>query len=196
MDSKWFRWAILGILTVSAVLLNLDNIYISQILRDRQERATVSPGFVIEPFRVENIDEGNGTETYEILDFSEVEKNKLVFLISPTCHVCADNLPLWKDLEQRIDTEKYQVVVLVTIGGTRIRDVPGEEFIREKVDMYRDALVTPVRVIQRRSDIEKNRLSITPQTIILNEQGRVEKVWVGRISSMLTQREVVNVLGL
>ena len=196
MDSKLFRWVILGIVAISAVLLNLDNIYISRILKDRQERATVSPGFVIKPFRVENIDAVSGGGAYEILDFSEIRKNKLVFLISPTCQVCADNLPVWKELEERIDPEKYQILVLITIGGTKIRDVPGEEFIREKVDMYRNALVAPVLVIQSRSDIEKNRLAITPQTIILDEDGKVENVWIGRISSILTRRDVANVLGL
>lgn len=196
MNSNRYRWIMIGIAATSAVIINLDNVYISRMLRDRVTRTAVSPGHIFQAMGVENLDSVGDGAADEVVEFSTGFRKQLIFLISPTCQVCADNIPAWRDLEARVDREKYRIIVLATSGRLRNADVPGARFLREKIDMYRKAFDEPVRVIRERGDIVMNKLVITPQTILLNEKGRVEKVWIGRISSLLTQREIRNVLGL
>lgn len=189
LSTRLFQWAILAILLVSAILINVENILLMRMFSQRTELARARPGEAVGPLSVKRVDaEGNEGEN-ELLDFSSSPVRQVLFLLSPTCSYCSDNVPYWTSISKGLDRERFRVIVLATKGLEM-------DSTREQLQEYARLLQADVRVASDQGILRRYRLTTTPQTLILGTDGRVEKVWLGRLSSWLTWREVTGVLGI
>lgn len=106
------------------------------------------------------------------LDYGKDPRKVLVFVFSPTCSFCTENWPKWWNLISALNREAVRpVAVDVTSSSTavfvtehRLKDVP----VINQVD-------PPARI--------QYRLQLTPQTILIDQAGKVEKVWSGVLNS-------------
>jgi|SRR5215471_10658917 len=92
----------------------------------------------------------------------------LVFVFSPTCSFCGENWPKWWDIMPALNRQAVRpVAVDVTATST-------QAFLADHrlTDMPVMLQVDPVARIGY-------RIQITPQTILVDRDGRIEKVWSG-----------------
>jgi peroxiredoxin len=102
------------------------------------------------------------------ISYAQDSRKVLVFVFSPTCSFCVENWPKWWDVMPALNRQAVRpVAVDVTASST-------QAFLAEHrlTDMPVMLQVDPVSRV-------RYRLQITPQTILVDTAGRIEKVWSG-----------------
>jgi peroxiredoxin len=118
------------------------------------------------------------------LNYQNDPRKAVMLIFSPRCGYCTDNMPNWQAIAQSLDRKLYRIMaVSITNDGVK-------EYIAEHS-------LPDVPVI---ADVEpKSRVSyemnVTPQTILIDSQGKVEKVWTGVLQHD-ERAEVEHSLGL
>jgi peroxiredoxin len=100
--------------------------------------------------------------------YGQDQRKVLIFVFSPTCGFCAENWPKWWQIFPALDrTAVRPVSVDVSSSVTR-------EFIAQHqlTDMPVVAQADPKALV-------RYQFRLTPQTILVDAGGRVEKVWSG-----------------
>lgn len=99
---------------------------------------------------------------------SNIKQKTLLLVFSAACHFCAKNSPNWKEILTKVSSEKIKVVG-VAFGEN------GEAFLKkyELENKFSTINLLPGKVA------ETPPFDITPQTILLDSDGKVEKVWSG-----------------
>lgn len=100
--------------------------------------------------------------------YGKDQRKVLVLVYSPTCAFCDENWPRWQQLISSLDRSAVRpVAVDVTSSSTatfisqhQLAELP----VFQKVDPH---------------DVVDYRFQLTPQTILLDSEGKVEKVWTG-----------------
>ena len=96
------------------------------------------------------------------LDFGADPRKVLIFVFSPRCGYCTQNMPNWSVIAKRLDRRSFRIVAVSTLS----------EGVREYIGKHG---LTDVQVI---SEVDpKTRVSyemnVTPQTILVDPHGRV-----------------------
>lgn len=124
----------------------------------------------------------NGT-TYQ-LNWEKGGPKTLVLVFSPQCGFCHDNMGNWSAILKSIDRSRFRVVAISSASegvSQYILDY-GMQNVMVLVDL--DPLVAG-----------SYQTIITPQTIVLSDDGRIENAWVGKIVG--SQRDSIeSVLGI
>lgn len=110
------------------------------------------------------------------LAYGKDVRKVLVLVYSPTCSFCTKNWPMWQDLLSGLNRGAVRpVAVDVTNSSTpafliehRLNDLP----VMTQVD--------PTARI-------RYRFQLTPQTILVDDTGKVEKVWSGVLDNAAVQ---------
>lgn len=109
--------------------------------------------------------------------YGQDSRKVLLLVFSPACKFCAENWPRWEALLAGFDRQAVRPV------GVDISSTASQAFLRE----HRMSEL-PVFLQLQPQAIVKYRLQITPQTILVDGKGRVEKVWSGVLDdSSLTE---------
>jgi peroxiredoxin len=90
----------------------------------------------------------------------------LVFVYSPSCQFCTQNWPKWQQLFPELDHAVRTIGVDVSATSTM------DYIARQFKDLPVVTQVDP-------KDMVDYHLRLTPQTILVSETGKVEKVWSG-----------------
>ncbi len=106
----------------------------------------------------------------QIFNWKDDNRKTLLLVFSPKCGACIENMPYWKAILQQIDKSKFKVIVMSSISEG------AEEFV-EKYEIEDFPLV----VEPDAKVYAKYLLHLTPQTVLLNSDGEIEKVWLGSI---------------
>jgi len=157
-------WVIIVVLAVSNALL------INQNLRMRAEinkgkPDSLEPGNKVSPFVVTALRGGTINVNYT------GEEAKRVFLFfSPGCQYCHEQFPYWREVLKSINGNRFQVIGLVSDSEDKA-----------KVEDYlRSAGCESMPVAFLPSSIQQSyKLIFTPITIVVDNNGRVEKIWPG-----------------
>ena len=91
----------------------------------------------------------------------------LVFVYSPSCGFCTQNWPKWWQLFPDLNRSSVRPIG-VDVSATSTMDYISRQF----KDLPVVTQIDP-------KDVVDYRLHLTPQTILVDETGRVEKVWSG-----------------
>jgi len=105
----------------------------------------------------------------QIFDWGNDNRKTLLMNFSPRCGYCRANMPNWTAILQGIDKSAYRVVVVSSIS----------DGAKEYIEKYKIKDV-PVIVEPEPKVLINYLMHITPQTILLNPDGKIEKVWVGK----------------
>lgn len=120
-------------------------------------------GDIVKPFEFR-------TSNNEIINvnYNEINEQTLVFILKPGCSPCKANLPNWKYLIEQINSLK-----------TRIFPISIDEI--ENTDRYISENSIPFPVYANKTDdfLLNYKAFLTPQTILIDDSGRVVKNWKG-----------------
>jgi peroxiredoxin len=97
----------------------------------------------------------------------------VLFWFSAACPSCENNLEFWKEIYQKHHSEKLRF-----IGVTSAGEGKAEEFVKKF------QLEFPVLIVSDLSLLEKYKVEVIPQTMFIDNNGVVLKVWPGPLSDI------------
>lgn len=93
----------------------------------------------------------------------------VLFVLSPTCGVCVENMTQWENLASKLDSDTVRLIVVnaspLPLGA-----------LEQYISRFPDATILAAVVA---SDVLSYQFRATPQTIFIDNHGNVQGVWVG-----------------
>lgn len=152
-----------------AALLLINVLLVQQIeklriLARKPDRALeVKPGTALPA--LEGLD-NNGDR--HIFSYGQDSRKTVLLVLSPRCRACEENMPNWEALIKGIDHRSFRLV------GVSLQSESLKEYAsRHGIDQF--PILTKIDPKYR---VTYN-LALTPQTILIDADGKVEKVWTG-----------------
>jgi len=102
------------------------------------------------------------------LAYGQDPRKVLVLVFSPTCHFCDENWPRWRQLVPELDPDAVRPIE-VDVTSTTTADFASQHQLGD----------VPVIVQVDPAARIGYRFQLTPQTILVDRHGKVEKVWSG-----------------
>jgi peroxiredoxin len=118
------------------------------------------------------------------LNYGDDPRKAVMLVFSPRCGYCTQNMPNWQSIAQSLDPKLYRIVAVSTTA----------EGVKEYVAKNSFPNVPLIADVEPRGRVSYE-MNVTPQTILIDSQGRVEKIWVGLLQPD-DQTEVKQFLGL
>lgn len=109
--------------------------------------------------------------TLNELIFSNKLNPTLLFIFTTTCPYCSQNIPNWKRIYEQ-NKDKYEII---GIGADELDNV--KEYANENKLPYK--IFVPVDKDFRK----KYKISGVPQTIIVDTNNRIKKLWLGKLNN-------------
>jgi peroxiredoxin len=104
------------------------------------------------------------------LNYQDDPRKAIMLVFSPRCALCTENMPNWQSIAQSIDPKLYRIMAVSTTS----------DGVKEYVAKSGFPNVPIISDVEPRSRVTYE-MNVTPQTILIDSQGRVEKIWVGLI---------------
>jgi peroxiredoxin len=130
------------------------------------------PGDEAQPFTSSDL-EGRLSQ----VDYAGEGRKKIFIFFSPTCPYSAQQAGYWRQMMDEIDPARFEVV---GITGEREDKQKVADFIQEMG--YTSTKTPPHVMLVPDSVLRSYKLSSTPTTLVVSNDGHVENVWVGRWS--------------
>jgi thiol-disulfide isomerase/thioredoxin len=113
------------------------------------------------------------------LDWSQ-HRRTLLLVLNTGCHFCQDSVPFYQQLAQaqRLDRDALEMVAVFPNEADAVREFTAREGLT----------IRSVPGVL----LENLRVNATPTLLLLNNEGRVERLWVG----ILTSRQEIDLLKL
>ncbi len=158
---------ILPIITIALLFVNGLLIYQNLSLKAQIEAFSpkgIKKGNKIFAFQAKDL---NGDITK--IDFDGNNTKRVLLYFHPTCGWCKKQMPYWKELVSNADSSKFKISAIT--AEENIDDVK-DYLANYDANSWETFLIT-------KEDASKAELTGTPVTIVLDNLGNVEKVWVG-----------------
>jgi peroxiredoxin len=98
---------------------------------------------------------------------------QLIFVFTTRCPFCKETLPLWEKIASQTKSVKDVALIGICL----------DEEAATKAYVEQHGLGFPVFLsVSKESLVQRNKLHGVPETIIRAKDGRVEKIWNGRLS--------------
>ncbi len=174
-ESTWNR---LGRATpwILVVVLGITNsILLRQNGAIRQQLKRVVPEVLQEGDRVSAFTARNIGGDLVAITYSGRGPKRVLLYFTPTCKFCIQQFPYWREVISQANSEQFEVIGLVT----DLEDITKlQRFLTEMKCSPESA--TPLRVVLVSGEVLRSyKLSPTPLTLIVSNNGIVEKAWVG-----------------
>lgn len=172
----WKKWptvaasAVILTLALSNVLLIRQNLQLRAALAAGEPEAMragdVVPAFAAAGLRGEQIS----------VSYPEAGAKRVLFYFTPTCRYCHGQFAYWREILERADRERFEVIGVASDREDRAKL---EDYLRQfGCD---GASPTPLRVALVPDEVRRSyKLSATPITLVVNNDGAVERAWAGR----------------
>lgn len=161
-----------ALICCSAVLLGLNLLLVRQ---NRQLKAQLAlPPAAYELPTGSQVPDLNGFDFQGApfrLAFGQDPRKALIFVYSPTCGFCAKNWPQWWKLMPGLDPASVRPVAV---------DVTSTSTAGFLIEHRLNGM--PVLMQVEPNARMKYRFQLTPQTILVDSAGRVERIWSGVLS--------------
>ena len=112
------------------------------------------------------------------LDFGTDARKALILVFSPRCGYCTKNMPNWSAIAEGLDRRSFRIVA-VSIISEGVREYVGQHGLND---------IPVVSEVDPKTRVSYE-MNVTPQTILVDSHGRVEKIWTG----VLLQDELTEV---
>lgn len=163
-------WMFIVILIVLNVLLLQQNLQMRSQL-DKYQPQKLKIGEIVENFTAKDL---NG-ETVNV-SFSDNSKKRFLLYFTSTCPYCKKQFPEWKELISQAKDKNTEVLGIVS-----------ENENKESLEKYLNSFdcgmksETPLQVLFVSNETLRDyKLNLTPTTVLLTEDGKVEQNWVGK----------------
>jgi peroxiredoxin len=122
------------------------------------------------------------------LEYNNDGRHRLLLFFSPNCPYCQQQVPLWRELLDNVDSSRFTVVGVVSDRESKqsvSAHVAGAGYSKTK---------TPLSVVFFDNEsLGTYKLTATPTTLLIDDDGKVEYAWVGKWDESRA-REVAAVL--
>jgi peroxiredoxin len=107
--------------------------------------------------------------------FQNSEKQHLLLYFSPSCAYCIKQAPLWRDVLNKIDSNRVEAIGIVSDREDRqtvFRHV-------EELGYFKTRNPLPVLFVSNEL-LASYKLMATPTTLLISDSGNLARVWVGK----------------
>jgi peroxiredoxin len=174
----WFIVVIF--LTTEVILFSGQNRELKKrlaMLVGEGKNASLMPGEVVQPFKATGLDGKDKAITYN----GESAKT-LLLIFSTACGACERNLLNWSEIASKLQG-----------GSCRVVGISVDPLDKTKNYVLAKSMNYPILVATDRTFKQSYKIFFTPQTILVDSHGEVEKVWAGALDSLQVE-EVINKL--
>lgn len=109
------------------------------------------------------------------LEYKKDGRHRLLLFFSPNCPYCEQQSTLWRDLLNNVDKDRFNVVGVVSDREDR-HSVAAHA---EGAGYFKTRTPLPVIFFDNES-LGSYKLTATPTTLLIDEDGKVEQAWVGK----------------
>jgi peroxiredoxin len=130
----------------------------------------LQPGDVVAPVTATDLD----GRPYQ-LDYKKDGRQRLLLFFSPNCPYCREQSPLWRDLLDKVDSKRFTVIGVVN-------DREDKRLVSAHADRagyFKTKTPLPLVFFDSES-LGSYKLSATPTTLLINDDGTVAHAWVGK----------------
>ena len=109
------------------------------------------------------------------LNYKKDGRQRLLLFFSPSCPYCEQQSPQWRDLLDKVDSNRFLVVGIVS-------DREDKSSVSTHVEQAGYSRTkTPLTIAFFDNEmLGSYKLTATPTTLLINEDGKVEHAWVGK----------------
>ena len=161
-------WVMVIGLILCNVLLIRQNFQLRALVQRLEAEQRIQIGDKLGPFKGADLD-GKSVE----LRFDGSQLKKVVLFSSINCSFCKKQNPKWNQLIEKIDRGKYEVVELF-----RERETQSQVAAYLKANSFPTGEAVKVFLLGD-APLTEEKLNSTPITLIVGENGVVEKAWFG-----------------
>ncbi len=109
------------------------------------------------------------------LDYKNDGRKHLLLFFSPHCPYCVQQAPLWRDVLNQIDSNRFRVIGVV--GDKEDRRAVSVHV--EELGYSKTKTALPIVFLSDEA-LARYKLMATPTTLLISDAGKVEHVWVGK----------------
>lgn len=161
----------LGILNILLLIQNLNlRRQLSSDGRIEASASSLKPGELVIPITGTDL---NG-KPYQLQYVKDGRKQLLMFF-SPSCPYCVQQAPIWRDVLNNIDSNRFNVVGI--IGDRENKQEVTQH--AEDLGYFKTKLTLPVVSVSNEI-LTRYKLTATPTTLLIDDSGRVLHTWVGK----------------
>lgn len=109
------------------------------------------------------------------LGYKKDGRHRLLLFFSPNCPYCEQQSPLWRELLDKVDGNRFAVVGVVS-------DKENPQLVSAHADgagYFKTKTPLPIVFFDDES-LGTYKLTATPTTLVINHDGKVEHAWVGK----------------
>jgi peroxiredoxin len=156
-------------LVLGATLLFVNVLLVQQnkklkVLASRPDRTLeVKPGTALPP--LQGFDSNGARQS---IDYGQDSRKTVLLVFSPVCHACEENMPNWEAIINGLDQRSFRLAA-VSLQSEGFKEYASRHGINQ---------VPVLTKIDPKYRVTYN-LALTPQTILIAADGKVEKVWTG-----------------
>lgn len=171
---SWLAVALILALSVCNVLLLTQNFRLRKQLSSaggiNGSANSLKAGVTVTPFAGTDL---NG-RPYQV-EYRKDRRRQLLLFFSPSCPYCVKQGPIWRDMLNRIDSTRFNVVGIV---GDRENK---QEVLShaEGLGYFKTRIALPIVSVGDET-LARYKLTATPITLLIDDNGRVEHAWVGK----------------
>lgn len=154
-------------LMASNVVLQLQNRALKQAQPALAEAVYLAPGQAVPSLR--GLDLQGRSLDFEL---SEGTRTTVLLVFRPDCGWCQKNMANWTAVLNQADEEQFRFLAVATRPAG----------VADYLDEHPRLAALPLIAEPEPNDRLQYRLFDTPQTIVVNRQGVVEKLWLGAMS--------------
>lgn len=153
-----------AVLIVVNVIVLKQNWDLKAFIKERSRRPSdLRVGVTLPPLTGTDL---SGKEV--IVNYGQDRRKTLLLSFAPDCDGCEANMPNWLALLNGVDGSSVRVFAVALIPGG----------VEEYVKKHSLTSITVIEDVARESRVAYN-LTTTPQTILIDPEGRVERIWTG-----------------
>jgi peroxiredoxin len=173
--TSWIARSLILALIVINLLLLKQNFDIRQQLAGRQKAvnppaASLKEGEAVPPIAGQGLDGQPGELAYK-----EDGRQHLLLFFSPNCTYCVRQASQWREVLNKIDRNRFDVLGVVSSREDRkavFEHAEGSGYLNTR---------TPLPVLFVDDEVlARYKLLATPTTLLVSGEGKIEHVWVGK----------------
>jgi hypothetical protein len=156
-----------ALLACTNFMLIRQNGELRKVLDQLNTSRQLRPGEIAAPMKGKDI-HGSALE----LTYGEDRRKTLLLVFSPKCQFCDQNWPIWNSISNTVNRDMVRMA-FINIGANISNSYVNEHHLESAF------LIATLEPWSR----EAGKLHSTPQTILLDRNGRVERIWSGVLSN-------------
>ncbi len=153
-------WSVLFIVNILLVQQNNK----LKVLASRPDRALEAKlGSTLPP--LEGIDT-NGNK--QKIAYGQDSRKTALFVFSPRCHACEENMSNWQTIIKTVDPKSFRLAA-VSVQPEGVKEYASQHSLNR---------IPVLSTLDPKYKVTYN-LALTPQILLIDAEGKVEKVWTG-----------------